>query len=238
MDNSSNFELANFLLTHIDRITFLNNNSLAAEIKKRAAAESADYIWQNMEHAMSFGDHLELLSYAMGKVSVDGLVLEFGVHTGETVNHISAYFGGKNVYGFDSFVGLKEDWKGQHKMVAGSFDLGGIPPAVNANVKLVKGWFDETLPNFVSQFEHANIAFMHVDSDTYESAKTIFELLGNRLIKGSVIVFDEYLNYRGWKIGEYKAWQEFCAENKVAYEYLGFSVHGEQVALKVVGVGR
>jgi len=238
MDKPSNVELANLLLAHINRITFLNANSLSAELSRRTASEAADYIIRHMEQAISFDDHLQLLSFAMGKVATDGLVMEFGVHAGETVNHISAFFKGRTVFGFDSFEGLKEDWRGHHKMVAGTFDLGGIPPKVNFNVELVKGWFDQTLPGFLARTGDTKIAFMHVDSDTYEAAKTIFDLAGNRLARGSVVVFDEYLNYRGWKIGEFKAWQDLCAANGIRYEYLGFCLQGEQVAVRVTGIGR
>lgn len=229
-------ELADFLLVHINRLTFLNTNSLNAEISRRTASECADYIFRKMERALSFDEPLQLLSYAMGKVALDGLVLEFGVYSGETVNHIAAFFKDKRVFGFDSFEGLKEDWHGHHNSVAGTFNRGGNPPPVRANVQLVKGWFDKTVPDFAARTENAKIAFLHVDSDTYESAKTILDSLGRRLAKGSVVVFDEYLNYRGWKIGEFKAWQEFCAEHRVAYDYLGFCIHGEQVALQVTDI--
>jgi hypothetical protein len=188
----------------------------------------------NMREALSFDDHLQLLTFAMGKVQTEGLILEFGVHQGETVNHIANFFGDRTVYGLDSFKGLKEDWRGHHNMVAGTFDLGGIAPRANANVEFVTGWFDESLPGFLARHENSKIAFMHVDSDTYEAAKTIFGLAGRRLAQGSVVVFDEYLNYRGWRIGEFKAWQDFCEATATKYEYLGFSLNGEQVAVRIL----
>jgi hypothetical protein len=33
---------------------------------------------------------------------------------------------------------------------------------------------------------------------------------------------DEYFGYRGWKIGEFKAWQEFIATSGLSYEYIAF----------------
>ncbi len=236
MESLSNEELANLVLAHLNRITFLNINSLNAELSRRTASEAADYIVTRMEAAMSFDDRIQLLTFAMGKSPSEGLILEFGVHSGETVNHISAIFENRPVYGFDSFHGLKEDWRGHHNMAAGSFDLGGVLPKVNGNVHLIKGWFDQSLPSFFVQFANARIAFMHVDSDTYEASKVIFENVGKCLAVGSVIVFDEYLNYRGWRIGEYKAWQDACATLGIEYEYLGFCIHGEQVAVRVTRV--
>ena len=237
MDEVSNLELAHRVLAQLNRITFLNANSLVAELSRRTAAEAADYIMANMQHALSFDDHLQLLSFAAGKAAVEGLVVEFGVHKGETVNHIASLFKNRKVFGFDSFEGLKEDWRGHHNMVAGSFDLGGVPPQVSSNVELVKGWFDRSLPEFLRQHDGRKFAFVHIDSDTYESAKTILDLAGERFAIGTIIVFDEYLNYRGWRIGEFKAWQEFCAATGTKYEYLGFCIHGEQVAVRVTALG-
>ena len=74
------------------------------------------------------------------------LWLEFGVASGRTINYISKFTKDK-VYGFDSFEGLPEKWRdGFNK---GAFNRNGILPEVNNNVELIKGWFDETLPNFI-----------------------------------------------------------------------------------------
>ena len=51
------------------------------------------------------------------------------------------------LYGFDSFKGLPEkqrDWYDK-----GSFNRNGNLPKVNSNVKLIKGWFNETLMKFI-----------------------------------------------------------------------------------------
>ena len=43
--------------------------------------------------------------------------------------------------------------------------------------------------------------------------------------------FDEYFGYRGWKIGEFKAWQEFVEARGISYEYLAFSL--QAVSLRI-----
>ena len=48
-------------------------------------------------------------------------------------------------------------------------------------------------------------------------------MASDRFQKGTVIVFDEYFGYRGWREGEFKAWQEFVAARGLRYEYLAFS---------------
>jgi hypothetical protein len=74
------------------------------------------------------------------------LWLEFGVASGNTINYISKFTIDK-VYGFDSFEGLPEKWRDGFDK--GSFNRYGNLPRVNNNVELIKGWFDETLINFI-----------------------------------------------------------------------------------------
>lgn len=52
----------------------------------------------------------------------------------------------------------------------------------------MKGWFDETLPKFAAEVE-GPAAFLHVDCDLYSSTRTVFEALGDRVVPGTVIVF-------------------------------------------------
>ena len=76
----------------------------------------------------------------------DTLWLEFGVASGNTINYISK-FTNNTVYGFDSFEGLPEKWR--DGIEKGFFSRNGILPQVNSNVKLIKGWFNETLVDFI-----------------------------------------------------------------------------------------
>lgn len=127
-------------------------------------------------------------------VNRDGVVLEFGVYTGSSITKIARRFPERRVFGFDSFEGLPEDWRGGFGK--GAFGLGGRMPEVPANVTLVPGWFDATLPAFdASLGPGETVALMHVDCDIYSSTKTIFSALGHRLTDGTVIVFDELFNY-------------------------------------------
>jgi hypothetical protein len=80
------------------------------------------------------------------------------------------------------------------------------------------------------------LAFLHVDADLYSSTRTIFELLGDGIVAGTVIAFDEFFNYPGWCEGEYKAFMEFCQERSTEVRYLGFARRDEQVAAKIVRI--
>jgi hypothetical protein len=136
------------------------------------------------------------------------------------------------LHGFDSFEGLPEAWSG-YTLTKGAFAR-ETTPTVEPNVQLVKGWFDDTLPTFVAE-NPTPVAFVHVDSDIYSSAKTVLEHVGPGLRAGSVIVFNEYFNYPNWKQHEYRAWQEYCAATGTIYEYLCWGLY--EVAVRITGTG-
>ena len=145
----------------------------------------------------------------------EGLILEFGVDAGKTINEIAKLFPNRTVYGFDTFTGLPEDWITVPK---GHFNHDGKLPEVESNVKLVKGLIEETLPSFKTSHTD-NIALLHIDTDLYSSAKTILTELQDQ-IQDTFIVFDEYWNFPNWKQEEYKAFTEFITETGKTFDYV------------------
>lgn len=105
-------------------------------------------------------------------------------------------------------------------------------PRVVQNVRLIKGWFDKTLPEFLTTHPE-KVVFLHIDCDLYSSTHTIFTCLAPRIKEGTVIVFDEYFNYPGWREGEFKAFSEFIAHEGLKFEYLNYNRKGEQVSVKI-----
>ena len=202
--------------------------SISLERHRRALASTVDFIEKNMPALDSVGSKKELLTRAFKLADVSGnrLICEFGVFMGYSINHL-AKMTDQRVFGFDSFEGLPEGWLDVWK--AGAFAV-PKPPRVRENVTLVKGWFNESLPGFLKEHP-GQIAFLHVDSDLYSSAKTIFELLEPRLKPGAVIVFDEYFNYPGWEQGEHKAFTEFLERTGYAVEYISYARNEEQLAV-------
>jgi hypothetical protein len=163
-----------------------------------------------------------------------GLILEFGVFEGRSINWIARCISGRSdtrVFGFDSFEGLPENWfignpRGHYKV--------DTIPTVEPSVTLVKGLFQQTLEPFLSQTTEP-VAFVHVDSDLYSSAHYVLETLFSlgRLAGHPVIVFDEYLcGPNWWRDGEYRALQEFVTSHGVPYRYTGYTM-GSQVAMRL-----
>ena len=100
---------------------------------------------------------------------------------------------------------------------------------------LIEGWFDKTLPDFLAR-ERGPIGFIHVDCDIYSSTKTVLELTIPRLAPGAVIVFDEFFNYKGYELHEYKAFFEAAERFDLGYRFIGYA--GQQVAVKIEAVRR
>ncbi len=204
-------------------------------IIEKALVDSAEYAESRMQEALYFRSKEDLWDFALSRLEFGGMVAEFGVFEGYSINYFARKLGmDARIYGFDSFEGLREDWKG-HILKVGDFSLGGRLPKAARNVELIKGWFDETVPDFLANHPE-DFSFVHIDSDTYEAARTLLKLVGWRFREGTVIVFDEYFGFRGWRYGEWKAWQEFVESAGVQYEYIGFAK--EQVAIKIKGVDR
>lgn len=194
-----------------------------------AAQDSAEYFIENMTKVQNFETRVKLIPPAVEMITVNpGLILEFGVASGRTINQIADLVPDRPVHGFDGFKGLPEDWN--LKFRAGHFAQ--EIPEVRDNVELHVGWFEDTLPGFVEANE-GPIALLHVDCDLYSSTKTIFQHLGSRLVEGSIILFDEYFNYPGWRQHEYKAFQELKAEIGFEYEYRAIASSHYQVAVAI-----
>jgi len=210
------------------------------EPARRDAAASARYVAKRMASARDLVGRAELLDYALAQCAVQGLVLEFGVFRGDSLQMIAKRCA-QDVHGFDSFEGLPEDWTdGREK---GRFSLGGEPPPIKApNAVLHKGWFQDTLPAFLAA--HPGPArFVHVDCDVYGSTKTVLEHLAPRLVPGTIVVFDEYFNYPGWRDHEFRAFAEFVRRAGIGYTYLAYASAHESVAVRIdrirgAGAGR
>ncbi|WP_052768080.1 TylF/MycF/NovP-related O-methyltransferase [Brachyspira hyodysenteriae] len=202
--------------------------------QKKAEEETYEYLSPYLNDLTFFESYLEEMKYhLLNEIEIDGLFLEFGVYKGSSLNYISNILKDKTFYGFDSFEGFNENWTGTFGPI-GTFDVAGNLPKVNDNVKLIKGWFNESLPPFLESHKE-DVAFVHVDCDLYSSAKVVLDNLYPRIKKGTVIVFDEYINYPNWQNHEFKAFQEFVKERNVEYKYITVG-RDTSVGLKIIDI--
>ncbi|MCB0317360.1 MAG: class I SAM-dependent methyltransferase [Bdellovibrionales bacterium] len=79
-------------------------------------------------------------------------------------------------------------------------------------VKIVKGYFEQSLPRIKSEI--SKIAFMHVDCDWYESTKTVLNELYDHLATGSAVQLDDYGQWEGVD----KAVHEFESKKGIKFD--------------------
>ena len=205
--------------------------NLLYELQIRARSEAADFIQVEMPHAQIFMTHRDIIRFAVENAAEDGLYMEFGVATGNTLGEIAKSAPvEKIVYGFDSFQGLPGDWSG-HIETAGAFKQNPFPK-VPSNATLVPGLFSDTLPSFITNND-GPVSFVHIDCDLYSSTATILNNIGSRFQAGTMVLFDEYFNYPGWKLHEHKAWVEFSEKTGTQYTYIGFTALDGRVLVRI-----
>ncbi len=217
----SEFLFRRFVLKHY-------GSNLLVDLQLDAKRDTVAYVKSKMADAPYFEKHPDLVAYVVSEAGLPGLYLEFGVGRGKSIRWIGSA-ADRTVYGFDSFDGIPEYWNGNP---VGAFAQNKLPK-VPDNVKFEIGMFDETIPKFIEQ-NGEPVALLHVDCDLYSSTVTIFGMLGARLQPGAIVLFDEYYNFPRWQQHEYKAFQEFVASSGIEYEYIAYSVTGQQVAARII----
>ncbi|WP_262694446.1 class I SAM-dependent methyltransferase [Kordiimonas aquimaris] len=213
------------------------NQSSIDILVNQSKQESVQAFKEHMEKSMLFRQKPRNQEYAIKRAVRNqiegGHYIELGVATGTSCRLFAEILAKKSltITGFDSFEGLEEDWTGiQSGRAAGAFTQSGKLPEVPANVTLVKGWVDDTLPPFLEKIgADARFAFIHMDMDTYKPTRFALEALKPFLTSGTVILFDELYGYPGWRHHEYKALLEVLDPD--AFTYISFSE--ESVAIEI-----
>lgn len=202
----------------------------ASEVE--AAAQSAEFAEEMMPKAPTFPLPHATLRFALGEVSVKGMALEFGVASGTTLEIIAEELASNDdisvIAGFDVFSGLPDAWR--TGFPKGLFAQETLPTVPGADV--VPGLFEDSLPEYLKSHP-GDLAFLHLDADLYSSTVTVLDLVADRLAVGTVIVFDEYFNFPGWRNHEYRAWTEFVGRTGTEFDYLGYTVDNEQVVVRI-----
>jgi hypothetical protein len=168
---------------------------------------------------------------------IEGDIVECGVGFGHTL-FLLFYLADienkkRTVWGFDSFIGFPEPTiedkstrnpkKGEWKVITPAevrdifFRRGGLPKKSEENLKIIKGYFRDSLPNN----EVKKIAILHLDVDLYDSYKVCLEHLYSKVEKNGIILFDEYMQQNTQEVfpGAAMAINEFFADKKEKIEY-------------------
>ncbi len=157
------------------------------------------------------------------------LYLGFGVWRGVAIKHWCQLLKNPQTsfHGFDSFEGLPEDWN--PLCPKGAFDVSGtIPQFDDPRVAIHKGWFDETLPDFI--LPERDRLVLNIDSDLYSSAKCVLDRLSAEIVPGTILMFDEFSD----RCHEMKAFSEFLEANRMRFRFLGGTTNLNRVAFERV----
>jgi hypothetical protein len=141
-----------------------------------------------------------------------GAVIEAGVYKGASLMRFAAFrealetSHSRLIVGFDAFgafprggvVGASDqDFIERFEGAGGPGISGeGLEAALAAkgygNVALVGGNIFETLPRYLAQNPETRIALLHLDMDVYEPTAFVLEQLPAHMVRGGLIVFDDY----------------------------------------------
>lgn len=160
-----------------------------------------------------------LAHYELFKMARDlpGAIVECGVFKGTSLVRFAGFrdlFGNPfshKIIGFDIFgefpeTDFQDDKKYRDKFID---DAGGESisleqledvlkrKGIEKNVELVKGDITQTVPEYVKANPHLKISFLNLDTDIYEPAVTILEHFYPRLVKGGVLLLDDYGTFPG-----------------------------------------
>lgn len=87
--------------------------------------------------------------------------------------------------------------------------------------KLVAGWYNETLPAFLQHFNSSeSIEWLHLDCDTFSGHQQVLQALKAYLVPGSLLIFDDFLNYKGYEDYALRAFYDLVQEENWTFEVL------------------
>ena len=160
--------------------------------------------------------------------NITGDIVECGVWRGGMIAGFASFLNIKNrhFYLYDSFEGLPEvkkidglkakKWQSNkespfyHQNCKAEVDYAkkAMELAQCEDFTIVKGWFNETLPN--SNFQNG-IALLRLDGDWYDSTMTCLDNLYDKVVANGIIIIDDYYCWEGCS----KATHDFLSKNKL-----------------------
>ena len=205
--------------------------ALRLELQRRATAAAADFVTARMPDALYCASKLDHLTFAF-KQAPPGLALEFGVFKGTTINHLrelgarAALSRLRQLYGVAGGLGglplLRRQLRSRRQEAQGCRQRDADRGLVRQDAAGVLG--PRGRPD---RLPARRLRHLFLDQDGARSLRP-------RLAPGAVVVFDEFFNYKGYELHEYKAFFEFVERFDVAYRFIGYA--GQQVSLVVEAV--
>ena len=163
--------------------------------------------------------------------SIPGAIVDCGVFKGSSLVRFAMLrdlFGNnfsKKIIGFDVFGKFPkskyvDDKKDIRKFVKEAGNVSISKPqllkilknkGLETNVDLVKGDITKTVPKYLKKHPELRISLLNLDVDIYEPSVTILEYLYPRIVKGGILLLDDF----GFFSGETQAIEEYFRKKKI-----------------------
>ena len=160
-----------------------------------------------------------LAHYELFKMAIDiaGEIVECGVFKGNSLarfaifREIFANPFSKKIIGFDTFgkfppTEFQDDLKRRDKFIqdAGEESISKEQmmevlehKQVAKNVELIEGDITQTVPAYVKEHPELRISLLNLDTDIHEPTVTILEYLYPKIVKGGILILDDYGAFPG-----------------------------------------
>jgi hypothetical protein len=199
---------------------------LGFETEKCWDYENGFYLTSHVTRLAKMLAHYELYKTIVG---LPGHIVECGVYKGAsflrfaTFREILESPHSRKIVGFDAF-GLFPDSNedADNKAFIRRFSVEGgdgisresfmevLAHKGFKNFELIEGDICLTVPQYLANHPELKIALLHVDVDVYQPTRVILEQLFDRVVKGGLVVFDDY----GTVAGETRAIDEFLEKRQ------------------------
>jgi len=205
------------------------------KVKDSFYYENNFYLSCNTSRIGKFMAHYELFKMSS---NIPGSIIECGVFKGISLIRFASFRNlgiskTKKIIGFDVFgkfpkTNFEKDKKMREKFINDSGTTGISKQELmkvlkrkklDRNLELVKGDVVQTIPDYVKKHPKLKISFLNLDTDVYEPAVTILENLYPKIVKGGILVLDDY----GVFPGETKAVDEYFKEKNIKINKFPFS---------------
>jgi hypothetical protein len=212
----------------------MSKDILGFSLDKQWDYENGFYLTSHLTRIAKLLAHYELYKSIS---HLPGHIVECGVYKGASLIRFGTFREicespfSRKIIGFDAFGKFpKHDDAADPTFRERFEELGGDGISVEdlttllsqksfQNVELIQGDILTTVPKYVAAHPELKIALLHVDVDVYKPSVTILDNLVDRVVKGGLVLFDDY----GTVAGETRAIDEYFAGRSLVIEKLSIS---------------
>ncbi|PHZ84812.1 TylF/MycF/NovP-related O-methyltransferase [Paremcibacter congregatus] len=185
------------------------------DINRNFEYENGFYATAEPRRLSKFISHLEFFKQT---AHLRGEILELGVFKGNSLfrwlkfRDLLENTYSRKVIAFDIFgafpeTEFEEDKKERDLFIAETDGGVGISyeeltallqaQNLDKNTEIIKGDILKTLPAYLKENPQLKLSVLHIDVDLYEATQASLDLLYDRVVKGGVIIFDDYGDFAG-----------------------------------------